>query len=126
MIVELLDYRPQRNKEPALEEPDRSRVVLHPNSETIWADICLLNQKSESKWTDKDALQIEARILVCLNDFFVISGDGVNRTTFADRYSTAVMLGPKSSLDSHCQQRPQSIHTRCTCVIKTKGVRVRP
>jgi hypothetical protein len=64
MIVELLDYRPQKLKEPVLEKPERTRVVLHPNSETLWADICLLNQKAGSQWTDQDALEIEARLLV--------------------------------------------------------------
>jgi hypothetical protein len=124
--VELLDYRPPRNKEPPLEKPDRSRVVLHPNSETIWADICLLNQKSESKWTDKDALQIEARILVCFISFRCGYSRGIKRTTSADCHSTAVMFGPEPSLDPHCKQRSQSIHSRCTYFSETKGIRVRP
>jgi transcription factor SPT20 len=64
MIVELLDYRPQKSKEPTLEKPERTLVVLHPNSETLWADICLLNQKAGNQWTDQDALEIEARLLV--------------------------------------------------------------
>lgn len=64
MIVELLDYRPQKLKEPAPESPERTRVVLHPNSETLWADICLLNQKTGNQFTDQDALEIEARLLV--------------------------------------------------------------
>ncbi|KAF8880178.1 transcription factor Spt20 [Infundibulicybe gibba] len=64
MVVELLDYRPQKNKEPSLEKPERTRTVLHPNSETVWADICSLNKKLGGKWTDKDALEIEARILL--------------------------------------------------------------
>ncbi|KDQ50742.1 hypothetical protein JAAARDRAFT_199735 [Jaapia argillacea MUCL 33604] len=64
LIVELLDYRPPKLKEPALEKPDRTRVVLHPNTETLWADICLLNQKFGGKWTDQDALEIEARLLL--------------------------------------------------------------
>ncbi|KAF8074624.1 Spt20 family-domain-containing protein [Lyophyllum atratum] len=64
MIVELLDYRPQRNKEPTLERPERTRAVLHPNSETLWADICSLSQRSGSKWTDRDALEVEARLLL--------------------------------------------------------------
>lgn len=41
-----------------------TRVLLRPNSETLFADLCLLNQKNGSKWTDKDALEIEAKILV--------------------------------------------------------------
>jgi transcription factor SPT20 len=64
MVVELLDYRPQRSKEPALKVPEKTRVVLHPNSETLWADICLMNRRNGSQWTDKDALEVEAKILV--------------------------------------------------------------
>jgi transcription factor SPT20 len=64
MIVELLDYRPQqRNKEVTLDKPERTRVVLHPNGETLFADICSLNRKTGNKWSDRDALEIEARLL---------------------------------------------------------------
>jgi transcription factor SPT20 len=66
MIVELLDYRPQRNKEPTPEKPDRTRVVLHPNSETLWSDICSLNNQYGSKWTDLDTIEIESKIIVRL------------------------------------------------------------
>ncbi|KAJ7609066.1 Spt20 family-domain-containing protein [Roridomyces roridus] len=70
MIVELLDYRPQHRSKDAttsaapLDKPERTRVVLHPNGETIFADICSLNRKSGSKWTDRDALEVESRILL--------------------------------------------------------------
>ncbi|KAJ8509503.1 hypothetical protein ONZ45_g8330 [Pleurotus djamor] len=64
MIVELLDYRPQKQKDTSLDKPDRTRVVLHPDSETLWADICLLNKKHGQTWTDMDALEAEARILL--------------------------------------------------------------
>ncbi|KAJ7065397.1 Spt20 family-domain-containing protein [Mycena amicta] len=59
MIVELLDYRQQ-----ALDKPERTRVVLYPNGETLFADICAQNRKLGEKWTDRDALEVEARILV--------------------------------------------------------------
>ena len=72
MIVELFDYRPQRNKASSAERPERTRVVLHPNSETLWADICSLNVKHGGKWTDQDALEIEAKILVCSLDSLVV------------------------------------------------------
>lgn len=65
MIVELLDYRPRKVTDPQLDHPETTRVVLMPNSETLWADICLMNQKSGNTWTDEDALNVEARILVC-------------------------------------------------------------
>lgn len=64
MIVELLDYRPQKAKDADLTNPEQSRVVLTPTPETLWADICLLNQKAGSTWTDQEALEVEARILV--------------------------------------------------------------
>ncbi|KAG6888748.1 hypothetical protein C0995_006219 [Termitomyces sp. Mi166 len=64
MIVELLDYRPQRGKEPPPDKPERTRVVLHPNSETLWADICAMNHRFGGKWTDRDALEVEARLLL--------------------------------------------------------------
>ncbi|KAF9461492.1 Spt20 family-domain-containing protein [Collybia nuda] len=67
MIVELLDYRPQRNKEHTPEKPERTRAVLHPNSETLWADICSLNQRSGGKWSDRDALAIEAQLLLAIS-----------------------------------------------------------
>lgn len=64
LIVELLDYRPQRAKEPVLESPGIQRVVLRPSPETLWTDLCLINQRTGSQWTDLDALEVEARILV--------------------------------------------------------------
>lgn len=66
MIVDLLDYRPPKGKDPVLENPDRTRVVLTPSPETLWADLCLLNQRAGYTWTDKDALEVESRILVSL------------------------------------------------------------
>jgi hypothetical protein len=62
LVVELLDYRPQRGKDSG--KPEKTRVVLHPTPETLWADVCLLNQKTANKWSDKDVLEVEARILV--------------------------------------------------------------
>ncbi|KAI3619944.1 saga complex subunit spt20 [Moniliophthora roreri] len=59
MIVELLDHRSEDKKEPILE-----RIVLQPNGESLYADICLMNAKYGSKWTDLDALEVEARILL--------------------------------------------------------------
>ncbi|EGN95119.1 hypothetical protein SERLA73DRAFT_77130 [Serpula lacrymans var. lacrymans S7.3] len=65
MIVELLDYRPVKAKDPPLEKPEKSRVTLHPDAESLWADICLLNSKLGNPWTDSDALEVEAKILLC-------------------------------------------------------------
>lgn len=64
MVVELLDYRPKKPKDPILEKPERSRVTLHPNNETLWADLCLVNQRHGFKFTDLDALELEAQLLL--------------------------------------------------------------
>lgn len=64
MIVELLDYRPKRAKDPAPEKPERSRITLNPSDETLWTDLCLLNERHGSKFTDLDVLELEARILL--------------------------------------------------------------
>lgn len=64
MLVELLDYRPKRAKDPPLERPEKSRVTLHPNDEALWADLCLMNQRTSSKLTDPQVLEVEAQILV--------------------------------------------------------------
>ncbi|KAH9940890.1 Spt20 family-domain-containing protein [Epithele typhae] len=64
LIVEILDYRPAKSTEPELEQPERSRVVLAPNDESRWADICLLSQKTVTPWTDNNALEVEARLLL--------------------------------------------------------------
>lgn len=66
MIVELLDFRPARAREPLLDRPDKQRVVLRPNAETIWSDICAMNAKTGSTWSDMDALRLEEKLLVCL------------------------------------------------------------
>ncbi|KAL5537030.1 SPT20 [Sanghuangporus sanghuang] len=75
LIVEILDFRPARAKEPVLENPDKQRVVLRPNGETIWADICIMNAKSGSKWTDMDALQIESKLLLSTSNPLCLSPD---------------------------------------------------
>jgi transcription factor SPT20 len=68
MIVEIEDFNQANSKDNSKEskppEKTTTRVLLRPNTETLFADLCLLNQKSGNKWTDKDALEIEAKILV--------------------------------------------------------------
>ena len=65
LIAELLDYRPPKSRDPILAKPECTRVVLCPTPESLWTDICLLNQKVGNTWTDEEALDVEARILVC-------------------------------------------------------------
>ena len=68
MIVEIEECSQlnstENSKESKPPEKTVTRVLLRPNSETLFADLCLLNQKTGNKWTDKDALEIEAKILV--------------------------------------------------------------
>ena len=68
MIVEIEDSYQVNSKDNSNEskplEKTVTRVLLRPNSETLFADLCILNQKNGSKWTDKDALEVEAQILV--------------------------------------------------------------
>ena len=62
--MELLDYRPTKSSDPELEQPEKTRLVLTPNDESRWTDICLMGQKSATPWSDADALQLEAQLLV--------------------------------------------------------------
>ncbi|KZT34886.1 hypothetical protein SISSUDRAFT_1131519 [Sistotremastrum suecicum HHB10207 ss-3] len=63
LIVELLDWRSPHRVKALVEKPESHRVVLHPNEETLWADICLLNSKRERKFTDREAIEIEAAVI---------------------------------------------------------------
>jgi hypothetical protein len=94
MIVELLDYRPRGKKEPILERPEQTRVVLHPTTETLWADICLLNQKLGNKWTDREALDIEARILVSISTFHSLWTAAHNDLFFISFFFLLARNGP--------------------------------
>lgn len=71
LIVELHNYRPAKAKDPIPTQPSRERVILRPTPETIWQDICLMNAKTGSQWVDTDALELEAKILVCVVYFTI-------------------------------------------------------
>ncbi|KZT09823.1 uncharacterized protein LAESUDRAFT_747862 [Laetiporus sulphureus 93-53] len=75
MIVELQDYRPPKASDPTLEDPQKSRVVLTPSPETLWADICLLDQKAGNIWTDREALEVEARIVTAISPPLCLTPD---------------------------------------------------
>jgi hypothetical protein len=86
LIVDLFDWRapprpksqPQSQAQPPSqpqllsqqgqpEKPDRpvpQRVVLHPNDETIWADLLILNAKNNNKFSDREIIRIEAAYIV--------------------------------------------------------------
>ncbi|KAJ3523301.1 hypothetical protein NMY22_g11502 [Coprinellus aureogranulatus] len=50
--------------QPQPEKPERTRVILHPNPETLYADICSMNMKNGGTWTDRDALEVESKLLL--------------------------------------------------------------
>ena len=65
MIVESIDHRkPRTHPQKTSTEAECVRVVLQPNAESFYADLCLLNAKNGNKWTDQEALEIESKILV--------------------------------------------------------------
>lgn len=99
MVVELLDYRSLNLNEPPPEKPARTRVILHPNSESLWADICSLNQKYGSKWTDEEAVEIEAKLLVSFS--FPRLGEPVDLNVSA-RNITSIVPRPGPAFDSYC------------------------
>ena len=49
--------------------PETYRVVLHPNEETLWAELQNLNDRlAGGTWSDADALEVESKILVSLDN----------------------------------------------------------
>ncbi|TFL01998.1 Spt20 family-domain-containing protein [Pterulicium gracile] len=98
LVVELLDYRakpvqrsakennaasnhtanppaPNASVPPVPPQPERMRVVLHPNSETLWSDVCAMNAKAEKHWTDAEALEVEAKILLATSSSLCLDPD---------------------------------------------------
>ncbi|KIJ55209.1 hypothetical protein M422DRAFT_239837 [Sphaerobolus stellatus SS14] len=79
MIVEKTDHRKQKQPQPQPQTqpqpqqaqnqnqdqsaPETVRLVLHPNAETLYADLCLLNAKLGNKLTDMEAIELESKIL---------------------------------------------------------------
>ncbi|KAH8833941.1 Spt20 family-domain-containing protein [Flagelloscypha sp. PMI_526] len=75
MIVELQDYRPEKRRDGPLASPNKTRIVLHPDSETMFADICALNNKLGGKLTDREALEIEAKLLLATSEPLCLDPD---------------------------------------------------
>lgn len=61
LIVELFDHREPSTSTDTVKP---QRVVLHPTAETAWADLSLMNARNGGTWTDREALEIESRLLV--------------------------------------------------------------
>lgn len=68
MLVELHDWRTQITGVDGKLKPETSRSILLQDSESMYAEICLVNQKyCEGKMTDTDALQFESALLLAVN-----------------------------------------------------------
>jgi len=68
MLVELHDWRAQSKDESGKLKAEISRTLLLPDSESVYADILLANQKfADGKMTDTDALQFESGLLLAIN-----------------------------------------------------------
>jgi transcription factor SPT20 len=59
-LIDLLDHRGVSGEDSVTKE----RVVLQPNGETLWADICLEHERNNTINSDEEAMEIEARMLV--------------------------------------------------------------
>ncbi|KAJ3721982.1 hypothetical protein C8R42DRAFT_69088 [Lentinula raphanica] len=64
LIVNLLDYRPPKPNDPPLDTPKRSREVLHPTPETLWAELCVISASTAVQLAGAQGLKIEAKILL--------------------------------------------------------------
>lgn len=117
MLVELLDYRPKRAKDPPLEKPEKSRVTLHPNDETLWADLCLMNQRTGSKLTDPQVLEVEAQILVCVVRLVLC---GTNSVPLVAHFSSS-LSGPRSPPHPHRQPHAQGLYTIHSSILEAEN-----
>jgi hypothetical protein len=67
------------NTEKKSKNPKVYRVALHPTEESVWTDICMLNEQLGIEWSDDRALELESRILLatapplCLEPSFHVS-----------------------------------------------------
>ncbi|KAI4294282.1 hypothetical protein K525DRAFT_213043 [Schizophyllum commune Loenen D] len=108
LIVELIDYRPiaststSTSPNQSTTAPLVTRVVLFPTPETVYTDICLLGARYGARWTDMDALEAEARILLATAPPLCLDPDphltrAVNATMKVSTPSTPTSLKRKAS-----------------------------
>jgi hypothetical protein len=91
MIAQIEEFEPPKTPDSQESQKITTKVLLRPNSETLFADLCLLNQKAGNSWTDKDALEVEAKILV--RSFHRLLSTHTH-SLFVARYITTALLGP--------------------------------
>jgi transcription factor SPT20 len=63
LLVEMHDSRPVKGAATKIMEPSVTKLILRPTVESLWADIRSLVD-SQRGWGDKEALELEARIVV--------------------------------------------------------------
>lgn len=72
LIVEIYDHR-TKFQDTVHDIPadgnskEVKRIALRPSAETLWTDLCLMNEASRESWTEDLALEVEAKILVSIS-----------------------------------------------------------
>jgi hypothetical protein len=66
LLVEMHDSRPTKGGPTKSMETRIDKYVLRPTAESLWADIRSVVD-SQRGWGDKEALELEARIVVCIS-----------------------------------------------------------
>ena len=83
IVIEVVDHRKPRTDANATEATKDSndanesemvidpktttvkRIEMKPDAQSIWNDICLLNEESNINMTESEALDVESKLLVC-------------------------------------------------------------
>ncbi|KAK9768613.1 Transcription factor spt20, variant 2 [Basidiobolus ranarum] len=79
IIAEIHDYREIHLADIHASNANTHRVLLTPNAETLWSDLCLLNEKCDSFWSEDFTLEVESKILLateeplCLDPSFQVT-----------------------------------------------------
>jgi len=55
------------NDQTELSSAEITRIWLHMTQESLWMDLCLLNERfGQTLWPQDAALELESKILVCI------------------------------------------------------------
>ncbi|ORX99528.1 hypothetical protein K493DRAFT_109828 [Basidiobolus meristosporus CBS 931.73] len=79
IIAEIHDYRESYTTNVNGTNSNTNRVLLTPNAETLWSDLCLLNESYGAFWSEDFALEVESKILLateeplCLDPSFQVT-----------------------------------------------------
>ncbi|ORX94805.1 hypothetical protein K493DRAFT_337632 [Basidiobolus meristosporus CBS 931.73] len=110
IIAEIHDHRPIRAQAELTSDirVEVYKIVLHPTSETIWADLCLMNEMRDAVWSEDFSLQVESKILLateaplCLDPSFQVT-----------RISNTLCYGKSKPRTRRKKRRPR-IHDEVT------------